>query len=245
MTRKTKNDVEKVIGEEIITKDGKEVPVEITPAEYFETIKNKMQNETKENMLNLYNVALNKLKKFMVTGQVPAAKALYAQCISLEKEVDLMDKGITEWIERDIIDDYIDNVADECVLVIELKNYERDIPDEIIDKVAATKDIFDDFYIAFTDYTGEKRSKVEKERKDKDPILFGNIFEDGKPSKKMYVIGDWVDDFCDLTLDKMLQQLAEKKDINKEDVLNKVTDFSDLDDIEKALFGSSSSKRKK
>ena len=92
---------------------------------------------------------------------------------------------------------------------------------------------------------GEKRSKVEKERKDKDPIMFGNIFEDGKPSKKMYVIGDWVDDFCDLTLDKMLQQLAEKKDINKEDVLNKVTDFSDLDDIEKALFGSSSSKRKK
>ena len=29
MTRKPKNDVEKVIGEEIITKDGKEVPVEI------------------------------------------------------------------------------------------------------------------------------------------------------------------------------------------------------------------------
>ena len=50
MTRKTKNDVEKVIGEEIITKDGKEVAVEITPAEYFETIKNRMQNETKENL---------------------------------------------------------------------------------------------------------------------------------------------------------------------------------------------------
>ena len=138
MTRKDKNDVEKVIGEEIITKDGKEVPVETTPAEYFETIKNRMQNETKENLLNLYNVALNKLKKFMVTGQVPAAKALYAKCISLEKEVDLMDKGITEWIDRDIIDDYIDNVADECVLVIELKNYERDIPDEIIDKVVTS-----------------------------------------------------------------------------------------------------------
>ena len=222
-----------IIETEIIDKEGNVQKVPITPAEYFESIKNKMENETKENLMNLYKVALKNLKKFMITGQTPAAKLVYSKCKALEKEVELMDHGITTFINRDIIDKYIDDVADDCVVVIELRNYERNIPDDIIDKVADTKEIFDDFYIVFTDYTGEKRAKVAKERRDKDPILFGNIFEDGKPSKKMYFIGDWVDEYCDLTLDKMMNALKES---GYADDVDHIVDFSDLDAIEKELF---------
>ena len=222
-----------IIETEIIDKEGNVQKVPITPAEYFESIKNKMENETKANLMNLYKVALKNLKKFMITGQTPAAKIVYSKCKALEKEVELMDHGITTFINRDIIDKYIDDVADDCVVVIELRNYERNIPDDIIDKVADTKEIFDDFYIVFTDYTGEKRAKVAKERRDKDPILFGNIFEDGKPSKKMYFIGDWVDEYCDLTLDKMMNALKES---GYADDVDHIVDFSDLDAIEKELF---------
>ena len=206
----------------------------LTPAEYFEKVNAKMETVTKEQLMNLYSVIISKLKKYIVTGQSAAAKTLYTKCLSLEKEVQLMDYDIHSYVSRKVIEDYIDNVADDCVVVIELRNYERDIPDEIVNKVAETRDIFDDFYVVFTDYTGEERSKVEKIRQEKDPILFGNIFEDGTPSDKMYFIGDWVDEYCDLTLSKMVEEIAAKKDTS-DNVVTELTDFSDLKEIEEIL----------
>ena len=44
--------------------------------------------------------------------------------------------------------------------------------------------------------TREEREKAKR----RDPILFG-IF---KESRKLYYIGDWVDDYCDLTRKRIL-----------------------------------------
>lgn len=212
--------------------------VTLTPAEYFEKVKGRIKETTPDEVQLIFNTTLKQLKRFEVTGQKEAAKELYAKSIYLQKEYELVQKGITKYVERDLIDKYIDNVADECVCVIEMRNYDRLIPDEIVDKVVEIKDLVDDFYIVFTDYTGEKRSKVAKERRDKDPILFANIFINGKVSPKMYFIGDWVDDYCDLTLDKMITQIAKKEKKNKEDIIFDITDsFATLEDIEKSLFG--------
>lgn len=232
----------KVPETEVLDKDGKPIPVDtkeapLTPAEYFEKVKSKMAEETSENIQLLYNVTMKKLQKYMITGQKAAAKELYAKCIYLEKESKLLDKGISKYVLRTEIDKYIDNIADDCVCVIEMRNFDRPIPDEIVDVVADTMDIFDEFYIVFTDYTGEKRSKVEKERRDKDPILFGNIFIDGKVSPKMYFIGDWIDDYCDLTLDKMVEAIAKESKKNKESIVYNIKDPSTLNEIEEELFG--------
>jgi hypothetical protein len=211
----------------------------LTPAEYFETVKGKITEETTENCKKLYDTTMKTLKKFMVTGQKSAAKDLYARCIYLEKELKLLELGVTKYVLRTDIDNFIDNVADDCVCVIEMRNFDRPIPDAIIDKVAEVQDCFDEFYIIFTDYTGEKRSKVKEEKREKDPILFGNIFIDGKVSPKMYFIGDWVDEFCDLTLDKMISKLAENEKDEDKAFLYDITDETTLDNIEKELFGTS------
>lgn len=218
-----------------------EIKETLTPSQYFESVKEKMETETEENLKNLYNVTMDKLKKYMITGQSNAAKELYAKCIYFEKELKLIEKGVNRYVLRQDIEEYIENVADECVCVIEMRNFDRPIPDEIVDVVADTMDIFDEFFIVFTDYTGEKRSKVEKERRDKDPILFGNIFIDGKVSPKMYFIGDWVDEFCDLTLDKMIEALASKAsgEKKKEQYVYDISNPTTLDEIENALFGTS------
>lgn len=218
-----------------------EVNETLTPSQYFESVKEKMETETQENIKRLYNVAIDKLKKYIITGQSNAAKELYAKCLYLEKESKLLEKGVNRYVLRQDIEEYIENVADECVCVIEMRNFDRPIPDEIIDVVSDTMDIFDEFFIVFTDYTGEKRSKVEKERRDKDPILFGNIFVDGKVSPKMYFIGDWIDEYCDLTLDKMIEALASKtsNEENKDKYVYDISNPTTLDEIETALFGSS------
>ena len=229
MARKKTNEAEVVEEEKVYT-----------PAEYFEMIKGKMEEQTSENVKNLYNLTMNKLQKYIVTGQKNAAKDLYAKCLSLTKEMQLLETGkVSKYIPLKEIDNYIDNVADKCVVVVELRNYDRVIPDELIDVVIATKDIFDEFYVVFTDYTGEKRSKVEQAKRDKDPILFGNIFVDGRISDKMYFIGDWVDEYCDLTLDKMIEEIAKK---NKEagietDIVYDIKDLSILENASEALFG--------
>lgn len=228
---------------EVMNKDGECSPVStddetpLTPAEYFEKVKSKMAEETSENIKVIYNTTMNQLKRYMITGQKSAAKELYARCLYLEKEQKLIDKGVTKYVLRTDIDKYIDDIADECVCVIEMRNFDRAIPDDIVDIVADTMDIFDEFYVVFTDYTGEKRSKVAKERRDKDPILFGNIFINGKVSPKMYFIGDWIDDYCDLTLDKMIEELAKDSKKKEEEIIFDIKDTSILDNIEEELFG--------
>ena len=101
--------------------------------------------ETSENLKALYDVTMKQLKKFMITGQKSAAKELYARCIYLEKEAKLIDTGVTKYVNRVEIDNFIDNVADECVVITEMRNYDRPIPDEIVDKVAEVMDLFDEF----------------------------------------------------------------------------------------------------
>lgn len=230
-------------GESHFKETDKELPEELketlSPSEYFEKVKGKLQEETPENVKRLFDVTMKQLKRFTITGQKSAAKELYAKCLYLEKEMKLLEKGLTKYVKRTDIDHYIDDVADNCVCVIEMSNFDRPIPDEIIDRIGETMDIFDEFYIVFTDYTGEKRSKVAKEKRDKDPIVFGNIFIDGKLSPKMYFIGDWVDDYCDLTLDKMISEIAKSDKKEESEILYDITNESDLDNIEEKLFGTS------
>ena len=76
--------------------------------------------------------------------------------------------------------------------------------------IEKTKNIFDEFYVIFTDYTGSEERKVEKERRDKDPILFGVFKNATNVADRFYFLGDWVDEYCDLTLDKMIEQYQEK-----------------------------------
>lgn len=208
-----------------------------TPSDYFNLIKESFETETEEDVKALYSVIMKKLNTTIVTGQLALSKALFARAEYLTKEFKIVKAGITKYIDRTLIDKYIDEVADECVVVLELKNYEREIPDDIIDIVTRTKDIFDNFFIVFTDYTGEERKKVAKERREKDPILFGNIYIDGKVSPKMYFIGDWVDEYCDLTLDKMIKEVVEKEGNpnGKTDYVFDIESTSDIKKIEEKL----------
>ena len=71
----------------------------------------------------------------------------------------------------------------------------------------------------------EASEMTEKEVEDKkDPILFGLI----QGSDKLYFVGDWIDDVCDLTFDELVEVLGEdgidetKLDVNM---------YGDVEDI--------------
>ncbi|MGG3987330.1 hypothetical protein [Bacillus smithii] len=147
-------------------------------------------------------------------------KKLIFHLETIEKERKIIKLGIDTFIYRDDIEEYIDNIAKDTVKIIELENYEREIPDEIVEAYEKVKDIFDKAYVVFTDYTGKVERQIEKERRDKDPILFGT-FQDRDSQTvidRFYFIGDWEDEYCDLTLDKMVNEIKQNK--NKDVVLH-------------------------
>lgn len=198
----------------------------LSPTEYFETIKEKQQDfEMGEKELKVYNNAVSMLEKAIAIGQVELAKNLMFQIKTLNKEMELVKLGKNSYITREDISKYIENTEREHLALVQLKDYPREIPNDVYKEFVPVKDLFDDFYVLFTDYTGEirKELKNDQEEKDKDPILFG-IFKDrscNKIHERFYVVGSWEDEYCDLTLERFLEESEElfNKDVLQESLL--------------------------
>jgi len=187
---------------------------EITPSQYFDYVKNAKNVITTKALQESYESFIKLAEKYNKLGQVESMKKLCFLADTLVKEEKLIELGITTFVYKDVIEDYITNVADKTVKIVELSRYMREIPDELVDTIDKSKSLFDDFYVVFTDYTGKEERKVEKERRDKDPILFGVFKNNSCVADRFYFLGDWIDEYCDLTLDKLIEQYQNKKGVS-------------------------------
>jgi hypothetical protein len=202
----------------------------ITPTEYFKMVKERRNKVTDESLRVVYDNCLTLLNKSATTGQIDATKKLIFQLETIEKEIEIVKLGIDIFIYKDDVEEYIENISDKAVKIVELSQYEREIPDEIVDIIAKVKGKFDKLYVVFTDYTGEMERKVEKERRDKDPILFG-AFEDKESDvlvDRFYYLGDWEDEYCDLTLEKMVAEMQAAKSVSPVRNINTPEDIAEL-----------------
>lgn len=203
---------------------------ELNPSEYFEIVKARKQTITDEDLSKIYDNCLELLNKYKITGQTAGMRKLLFHLESVESEREIVKMGITTFIYRDDIEEYIDNIAKDTVKIIELEKYEREIPDEIVAIIEQVKDKFDQLYVLFTDYTGKVERQVEKERRQKDPILFGT-FQNEKTRTvidRFYFLGDWEDEYCDLTLDKMVNEVETSKKRNIVRTINTPKDIEEL-----------------
>lgn len=183
----------------------------ITPSQYFDYLKGAKQNITTEALKKSYEVFVKLAEKYTKLGQKESLKKLCFLADTLAKEEKLLELGINTYVYKDTIEDYIEHVAEKTVKIVELSRYMREIPDELVDTVEKTNDLFDEYYVVFTDYTGKEERKVKKEDRDKDPILFGVFKNSTNVADRFYFLGDWIDEYCDLTLDKMVEQYEKKK----------------------------------
>lgn len=192
--------------------------VEITPYEYFQKVKDKVQSMDDEKLAKAYTNAIKLAERYKRTGQTKALRKLKFHIESIIKERKALEAGITKFVYKSDIEEYIQKVASKQVVVLDLKSFERNMPDEIIEALEKVKDIFDEFYVVCTDYTGEISKQVNKERREKDPILFGAFLDRNKNTinERFYYIGDWIDEYCDLTLEKMVSEMKDETGINIE-----------------------------
>lgn len=212
------------------------VESQLTPQQYFEQVKERKHNITDEELVKVYDNCLELLNKYKITGQKKGMRKLMFHLECIEKEREIVKMGINTFIYRDDIEEYIDTVAKDTVKIIELENYEREIPDEIVEVIAATKDKFDQLYVVFTDYTGKVERQIEKERRDKDPILFGTFQNQSNRTiiDRFYYLGDWEDEYCDLTLDKMVN---ETEKAGKRNIVKTISTPRDIEELKEQLGG--------
>ena len=99
--------------------------------------------------------------------------------------------------------------CDKDLHITYLENYIRNIPMDIADlKIKADElEVFDNYVILHYDPEGTSTSltKEEIEERRRDPILFGVI----SGSRKLYYIGDWIDEYCDLTFDTLVEHFGQ------------------------------------
>lgn len=179
---------------------------ELNPSEYFKIVKARKQTITDENLSRIYDNCLELLNKYKITGQTAGMRKLLFHLESIEAEREIVKMGITTFIYRDDIEEYIDNIAKDTVKIIELEKYEREIPDEIVTIIEQVKDKFDQLYILFTDYTGKVERQIEKERRQKDPILFGTFQNERTKTviDRFYFLGDWEDEYSFLVFNILI-----------------------------------------
>jgi len=182
-----------------------------TIEEFFKTIKNsKMEmNKTKD--------ILEKYEKVLLEARNNKQQALVERLLLMKDvvsaEARLIENKITKYVtEGQVVKLYKNTESSKKLKLTYLENFIRIIPSDII-KLKEKADeicVFDNYVILHFDPLNNSTDLTEKEReeiKSKDPILFGII----QNSRKLYFIGDWVDEYCDLTLDKMMEIISDKE----------------------------------
>lgn len=204
----------------------------MTPTEYFEKVKSKRETITDKELSEFYDNCINLFAKYQMTGQTRAMEKLAFYIDNVPKERELIRLGVDRYVYEDDVTSFLSSVKDRVIKITDIASYERDIPNDIAAKVELTRHLFDEYYIVFTDYTGEAERKVETRRRDKDPILFGT-FKDQKKrhiSNRFYFLGDWVDEHCDLTFDRFVVESKELLGKDPTVTMNFATDEKSIQD---------------
>lgn len=205
-------------------------PDGIHPALFFKYVKSKFTP------LELATIKerIAKLRKLVVSADEMDQQALYEQfslmlAVAI-KESEAVACGYNQWVHNDSIKKFIDKVCVKKIRFHSLEQFPRTIPDKIRKKIHSVKErgIFDELWVLYTQEPDEKEIKTTKEKiKEKDPILFGRFMFN---PDIFYYITDWIDEYCDITLDKFVATL---KECNAEYNLKSVPDLTnkELDNI--------------
>lgn len=176
---------------------------------YFDDLKEKCVDINLDNLEKSLQEIPAQIQKAEKIGQKFLAEKLKRHIYLIMKEKVLLKYNINKYVSLYDINRFIDGIEDYVVKFCEIMAFPRIIPNNVVDRIQQMKDLglFSEFYIVFTDYTDEEiiSEKAKKQRQvNRDPIVFGVI--DGYQDR-YYFIADWVDEYCDITFDKMISKL--------------------------------------
>ena len=156
-------------------------------------------------------------------GQTALVDRLKSRLKSAKSELQLVNAGLTRFfMEEQVVDFYRKTSSDKNLKLTWIKHFVKPIPSKILEvkEKLDQQFVFDNYVILHYDPNNDATSLTEEEKKQeeirkKDPIIFGVI----EGSRRLYYVGDWIDEYCDLTLDVVVEVLKEKvNEVNNEKV---------------------------
>lgn len=198
----------------VFTKKGPEMSV----IDFFTKVKLESK-EGAEIYVDRVSKYLRAIHNAYTVGQTALVEKLLLEMIANKYEALLASRGVYYAIGEKRIIDFAEK-TERGVSITYLKNFARPIPDEVIQKIVKANEyeVFDNYVIMHYDPKGEQKQETKKEEaKRKDPIVFGVI----AGSRKLYYITDWIDEHCDLTLEKFVDTLGTTKEEFAEGVKEK------------------------
>jgi len=187
----------------------------IGPKLYFSYVKSKL---TKTQVKKL-KVRLQKLQALVNStkevGQNAAYETFSKLLVVAVRESEAAACGYDVYVNQADVDKFRYQVTENeksynnPVRFDKLAEFPRALPAKIQKKVkeVQTKGLFDELYVLSLDYSNEKVKSTKEKIREKDPILFGKFNYD---DQRLYFIADWVDEYCDLTLSKFVDELKQK-----------------------------------
>lgn len=152
-------------------------------------------------------------------------------------EVEAIKAGYDRYVLKEDVNELIENLkakdGGRQLAFSNLERYPRVIPQKNAKLIKKAKKYFDSVYVLYT----AKKEEVEKEKIAKDPIAFGVVkYKGGENSSNitrntsvesnhMFFITDWVDEYCDLTLDKLVE--LSKEELQKNDIIKGIEDLNE------------------
>lgn len=187
----------------------------VEPKEYFKILKGKKQQQNGKSLTEQLEKIAELILKAKEIGQTGFLEKLVFTHETIIKEQTLLSEGIEQFVYKDDIKFFLDKIHPKnSIKIVELERYPRGIPIDVMDKVKKVQDLdlFDEYVIVFTDFTGVKiETEQEKKfvQKNKDPIVFGFFKHEqtGLKHDRFYYIADWEDEDCDLTFTKMIEKM--------------------------------------
>ncbi len=180
----------------------------LTPDEVFNHLKTNNEKITPDYLIALRQIISERVVVAKKLGQNNKVIKYLFYYEMIDREEKLSQYGINTYLSFKAVSDLVKKIPDNAVLLTDLGSYQRELPDDVEEKVLKLQkdNIFTHFWIVFTDYTGETRSKIVEENRKKDPILFGGYsdYVENIAVDRIYLIADWIDEHCHLTMDEFL-----------------------------------------
>lgn len=187
---------------------------ELEPTEYFEQLKSMLSEVQLSELESQIEALTDQIIMAKKLGQKNMLHRLSFVYQTILREKLLLVNGLQTYVYKEDIVKYIENVKPKnSVKIIELERFPRVIPEENAAEILKYKDLFDEVCIVFTDFTDDSHiSEVDKAtiNRNRDPIAFGYFRNTAANLRhdRFYFITDWEDEYCDLTLTKLVEELG-------------------------------------
>lgn len=180
----------------------------ISPKLYFSYVKSKLTISEQKELASRLVVLYDLMREAKEIKQQAYYEKLMHMAVICVREQEIAVAGYEYYLFKNDIYKFIHKVRDQTVKLTNLENFTRNIPSNVRDelKIAQDKKLFDSFWILHNDPLKGSEGKTQKDKiVEKDPILFGCVDVN---KNVFFYLTDWVDEYCDLTLDEFTNKMA-------------------------------------